>query len=137
MPSTPSIAGDQKEIAASLPKSAGHANSVKRVTRASVGWAVAGFCLLVWVAESFAAGNVYPLSPKDQNQLAALGAGVVVDEIEAPLITEPTRYYRPIPGTWQYRITAGDKSGQLRRNANSNTDKCAGSHLEAEPSAIR
>jgi hypothetical protein len=105
------IAGDRIEIVVSPPKSAGPANGVNRVTCTMMGWAILGFCLFV-CAESFAADNVYPLSPRDKSQLAVLGKGVVGAPIEAPVITDPLKYYRPVRGTWQYRVTSGDKSGQ-------------------------
>jgi hypothetical protein len=74
---------------------------------------ILAFLLLAYAAESFSAGSVNPLSAKDKNQLAILGAGVVGAAIEAQVITDPIKYYRPIHGTWQYRITSGSKKGQL------------------------
>lgn len=80
--------------------------------RAVIASSILGFPLLARAAESFSAGSVNPLSPTDKNELAILGAGVVGPAIEAPVITYPIEYYRPIDGTWQYRITSGDKKGQ-------------------------
>ena len=74
---------------------------------------ILGFLLFARTPDSFAAGSVNPLSPRDKNQLAVLGDGVVGAAIEAPVITDPLKYYNPLRGTWQYRITSGDKSGQL------------------------
>jgi hypothetical protein len=80
--------------------------------RAVIASSILAFLLLAYAAEGFPASSVNPLSPNDKNQLAILGAGVVGAAIEAPLIKDPTKYYQPIRGTWQYRITSGDKKGQ-------------------------
>ena len=82
-------------------------------SRAVIASSILIFLLMACAAESFSAGSVNPLSPKDKNQLAVLGDGVVGAAIEAPVITDPTKYYRPIDGTWQYRITSGAKKGQF------------------------
>lgn len=73
---------------------------------------ILSFLLLAHSTESFSAGSINALSPKDKSELAILGAGVVGAAIEAPVITDPRKYYRPIDGTWRYRITSGDKKGQ-------------------------
>ena len=105
-------AEDRAEIV-SRRKSFEPVNGVTRVTWAMMSWALAGLCLFVCVSEALAAGALYPLSSRDKSQLAVLGEGVLGAPISAPVITEPSKYYRPTRGTWQYRITAGDKSGQL------------------------
>ena len=53
------------------------------------------------IPQTFAAGNVIPLSRKDKKELAVLGDGVVGEAIEAPVVTDPTKYYRPMVGKWK------------------------------------
>ncbi len=74
---------------------------------------ILGGLFLASVPQTFAAGNVIPLSRKDKKELAVLGEGVVGEAIEAPVITDPAKYYRPIPGKWKYRITSGDNKDQV------------------------
>jgi hypothetical protein len=81
--------------------------------RRAIASSILPLVLLSGVPRVFSASSIVPLSQKDRDQLAVLGAGVVGPPIEAPVITEPTKYYRPISGTWQYRITYGDKKDQL------------------------
>jgi hypothetical protein len=81
--------------------------------RALIASSIPGFLLLASAPQAFSAGSINPLSQKDKSQLAVLGEGVVGAAIAAPVITDPTKYYRPVRGTWQYRITSGDKQGQL------------------------
>ena len=82
-------------------------------SRAVITSLIIGFLLLARAPQTFSAGAVNLLSQRDKSQLAVLGDGVVGAAIEAPVITDPIKYYRPINGTWQYRITSGAKSGQL------------------------
>jgi len=59
---------------------------------------IVGCLFLASVPKTFAASSVIPLSRRDKRELAVLGEGVVGEAIEAPVVTDPAKYYRPIPG---------------------------------------
>ena len=84
-------------------------NIIRALTTAPI----LGCLFLASIPQTFAAGNVIPLSDKDKRELAILGDGVVGEAIEAPVVTDPTKYYRPIVGKWKYRITSGKQKGQF------------------------
>ncbi len=74
---------------------------------------IVGCLFLASVPKTFAASSVIPLSRRDKRELAVLGEGVVGEAIEAPVVTDPAKYYRPIPGKWKYQITSGKQKGQF------------------------
>ena len=84
-----------------------------KIIRALTAASILGCLFLASTPQTFAASNVIPLSRRDKKELAVLGEGVVGEAIEAPVITDPAKYYRPIPGKWKYQITSGKQKGQF------------------------
>ncbi len=83
------------------------------VIRALTVVSILGCFFLMSIPRTFAASNVIPLGERDKRELAILGDGVVGEAIEAPVVTDPAEYYRPIVGKWKYQITSGKQKGQF------------------------
>jgi hypothetical protein len=63
--------------------------------------------------QSSSPGNIIPLSQDDRQALEKyLGPGVIGQPVEAPVIEDPVDLYGLRAGTWQGKITSGEKAGE-------------------------